>query len=457
MSRLLVALLLTAVVAAGCLGAQKAAQPVSTQSLPVKLPALTFLPAVTVDAARIASEPSVRLDAKGGIYVAAPTGTIKYATRPQDLATEIDKGAFQGAIWKSEDGGKTFKFLDSGNPVPYHTQWPGGGDSEIAIDPKGWVYVADQLGLVTESISYSTDGGKTWQAGSPDASGTVGNDRQWMWPTTKAGELWMVVDGQTNQGIIVSHTTDAAQNWQGQYVTPYDNSPGPITVINSGANVGVVAFGVYTPDSAGDPTVWYTKDQGKTWKHALPAVGHGTTDDFFPQTVADTAGNLYLAWVEKSGDGHDIKLAVSKDGGDTWSAPMLVHHQVGTAIFMSAVAGDAGRLGFSWYGAVDPDKEWYEESAVVWGADTMANMTHTYARVDPKPIRVGAPCQSGSTCTSGRELGDFQSVAVGPDGLLRFSYVHVLSAQDGGRVTFAQEDATGPKLFVNGPPTPWVV
>jgi hypothetical protein len=408
---------------------------------------LAFAATTVVDAERIASEPSVKVAKDGTIFVAGPTGVIKYATRPQDAIQHADKGIFQGAIWRSLDGGASFEHLAGIGPlpVPYHTAQPGGGDSDIAIDGGGRVYVTDQFGLFTESVQYSDDNGATWTAATTTGSDIPPVDRQWLWPDPEQpGHLWMVYDGFT--GMKVSESADGGATWSAKTVSDTVSSPGPLVAIP-----GLLAFTMF----ANDQIVFvHSTDGGATWAEHPVGEGHGTINDFFPSTVADAAGTVYVAWMETDGDTSRVSYVYSKDLGETWSENQVAFEQPGLGTFMWAVAGDAGRLGFSWYGAPDPAKEWWTEAGIVLGADT-ASPQRTQARVSEEPARVGEPCTSGSTCTSGRELGDFQQCAVTPDGDLVVAYVHVLSAEEGGRVTFAKVSA-GPKLF-DAPPENWVV
>jgi BNR/Asp-box repeat protein len=431
---------------------------ISQSTNPASLPAgadltgtvekLLFGATTVVDAARIASEPSVKVAKDGTIFVAAPTGVIKYATRPQDALNQADKGIFQGAIWRSQDGGQSFDFRAGLGPlpIPYHTAQPGGGDSDIAIDGDGRVYVADQFGLFTESVQYSDDLGETWTAATTTASGPGPVDRQWMWPDpAQPGHVWMVYDG-VNVGMMVSETTDGGATWTAKQVSATSASPGPIVAIP-----GLIGFSMFANNGI---VFVHSHDDGATWEEAEVGKGHGEINDFFAQTVADAAGTLYVAWMEKNGSDSQVVYTYSKDLGETWSPNIVAFKQTGLGTFLWMVAGDKGRLGFSWYGAADPEKEWYEEAGILLDGDSAAPRA-TQARVSEEPARIGPPCQSGSTCMSGRELGDFQQCAVTPQGDLLVAYVHVLSAQDGGRVTFGKMSG-GPKLY-DTPPANWVV
>ncbi|HLE96573.1 MAG TPA: sialidase family protein [Candidatus Thermoplasmatota archaeon] len=411
------------------------------------LEALAFLEPVVVDAERIASEPSVKVGADGTIFVAAPTGVIKYATRPLDAVQHVDKGIFQGAIWRSADGGASFEHLAGLGPSPYHTAQPGGGDSDIAIDSAGRVYVTDQFGFFTESVQWSDDNGDTWHAARLPASGPPPVDRQWMWPDPDAaGHVYMVHNG--DRGIWVTETRDGGDTWSGRVVTEFSTAPGPLVALPG----GFVAFS-YFDDASGDVVTVRTTDGGKTWIESAVVEG-AELNDFFPGTFADAAGTLYVSWVELDGDVTRVAYVVSLDRGETWSAPRVAAEAPGYATFAWGVAGAPGRIAFTWYAAPDPEKEWHLEAVVLLGADGDAPAPYR-TRISTTAVRTGPPCQDGSFCRSGRELGDFQSVAVTPDGDLVATYVTVLSAEEGGRVTFARQ-SLGPRLY-DEPPALWVV
>ncbi len=449
MSRpLLVALVLTAAtVLAGCASPELAEEsPAAVITDPFDV--LTFAAPLIVDASRIASEPSISVAADGTIFIAAPTGVIKYATRPQDAIQHADKGIYQGAIWRSTDGGGSFEHLAGLGPTPYHTAQPGGGDSDIAIDGNGRVYVTDQFGFFTEVVQWSDDNGVTWEGSVAPASGEPPVDRQWLTVDPEVPGHVFLHYNRIGYGFTVSETRDGGATWASRQVS---ESGGP-----SGRGLalpgGWYGFAFRSSDGIG---IVRSTDGGATFNDFTLPVAVGAVADFFPSLFVDTAGTMYVSWMEATSGGARVAYTYSKDQGATWAPTTIAYEQPGYGTFSWGVAGDAGRVAFVWYGAEDPDTDWFVESVVLVGADTDEPRA-TYARVDPAPIRVGRPCESGSTCTSGRELGDFFEAAIAPDGKLLVAYVRVLNAEDGGRVAFAKQ-ADGVKLYLGAPPAPWVV
>ncbi len=103
-------------------------------------------------------------------------------------------------IWRSLDGGKTFKWVPAAAPLNGKViSCPGGGDTELAVDGAGRLYFND-LSLANFSIARSDDQGRTFRrcnsTGVPDG----GVDRQ-----------WYALDGDpTAGGSSTSRTTRSA-------------------------------------------------------------------------------------------------------------------------------------------------------------------------------------------------------------------------------------------------------
>src|SRR5581483_5751400 len=164
---------------------------------------------------------------------------------------------------------------------------------------------------------------------------------------------------------------------------------------------------------------------------------HKKLFDHFPQTFADSNGTLYVAWNEVDGDSTALAYVYSHDAGKTWSDKVVALNHKGKSLFLWGAAGSAGRVGFSWYEAPDPAGKYYTQAAILTSADTPTPQVFE-ARVSDTPALPYPPCESGTACTSGRELGDFQMCAVAPDGSLVVSYVVVKDAPSGGHIAFAR-------------------
>lgn len=116
------------------------------------------------------------------------------------------------------------------------------------------------------------------------------------------------------------------------------------------ANTGVVANNgeVFLPQSClGGTYVATSNDEGAsyTW---LPVAGAPASNGLgaVVQLAIDPADNLYLLWVASD----ELRLVVSRDGGRSWSAPLVVSPPGLHNITLPALAtGAAGAVGVAFY------------------------------------------------------------------------------------------------------------
>jgi len=172
------------------------------------------------------------------------------------------------------------------------------------------------------------------------------------------------------------------------------------------------------------------------------------TDTLFPVVAVDNVGNVYAEW----SDGINVFYESSSDHGTTWDGktdgtgpPTQVSLPFGpadctnttgpvcglhTALFPWMAATGNGHVDFVWYGsptttqptstvpnygnATSPWSVFFAETfnglANVNGNSTAPIIYQTVANKDPNHI--GPICISGTTCLSGRTLGDFFQVAI---------------------------------------------
>lgn len=77
---------------------------------------------------------------------------------------------------------------------------------------------------------------------------------------------------------------------------------------------------VYLPKRyGGQPELAISHDEGRTWTQAV--VAHNGASGEATRATVDASGGLYYTW---TGDDHKPYLAASRDGGATWSAPLLL-------------------------------------------------------------------------------------------------------------------------------------
>ena len=112
-------------------------------------------------------------------------------------------------IWRSLDGGKTFKWVPAAAPLNGKViSCPGGGDTELAVDGAGRLYFND-LSLANFSIARSDDQGRTFPACNSTGVPDGGVDRQWYAldgdPT--AGGILYLANDEVGSGNVQCGTT----------------------------------------------------------------------------------------------------------------------------------------------------------------------------------------------------------------------------------------------------------
>jgi len=110
------------------------------------------------------------------------------------------------------------------------------------------------------------------------------------------------------------------------------------------------------PAAHGETALRFAVYRGGRWSEPGTIVQRG---DFFvnwadfPSIVEDAKGTLFAHWLQKSGKdvyAYDVRVAISKDAGRTWSAPLLLNRdgKKGEHGFVSLVPLAGGGVGATW-------------------------------------------------------------------------------------------------------------
>jgi hypothetical protein len=166
-----------------------------------------------------------------------------------------------------------------------------------------------------------------------------------------------------------------------------------------------------------------------------------TTNGAFPVVADDGTGHLTAVWNTVEGSTSSVLLAQSADFGATWSAPRTLVS--GGASTYPWVASKGGKVAVSLYHSttagtpdgVPASAQWFE--SYLESTDGGATFGPLIS-ADPTVAKVGPICTGGINCATGRELGDFQQVALDPAGKAVVSYVHSFDGTD-TEVRFAKQ------------------
>ena len=381
----------------------------------------------------IAAEPAIRADGAGRFFGSS------------------ENSLGEGTVaFRSTDGGLHYTTLVSPDGVSQANNTgfaPGGGDTDLAVAPDknaaGFynVYVSS-LSLANIDVSTSTDGGATWSL-NPVTTPETADDREWIAADTNNKVCISYHDAP--QGITVGCSPNAGLTFT-QFASALDanhafqiseNEIGNLAIdpvshiiyqtysaITTAAEtacapqLGVVAgtcnyHGVYMAVST---------DGGQTFTDYPVYINPNATVGYGHQFVnvsVDRAGNVYSVYT----DDHHVYYSYSTDHGKTWSLPALVTTTSGTQIFPWATAGDAGKLDVVYYqtpyydGSNTPDNYPTSAAWTVGFAQNLAATTprSTWTRETASPINhYGGVCESGVTCTGNRDLYDDFGVAASP-------------------------------------------
>jgi hypothetical protein len=316
-------------------------------------------------------------------------------------------------VFRSTDGGSSWVETPAGQ----RANFPGGGDSDISLDPAtGKIYMTD-LWLGSATVSFSTNKGQTWTAN--PLEGTVVQDRQWI--STPGGGIAYHLTHQIPAGLVVSKSLDGGLTYPLHAIgaTPADQTgcicPPGTMIAENGSALGLsdkVGF-VYSTSTGG---VKFARSTNGGLTFSQVTVGPATSGDTtaaFPVVANGGGGGLEAVWLEIDGTSASVvKAARSTDWGATWSAPrMLV--DAGASVY-PWVAAQGSKVSISLYhttasgiaDSVPESAQWFETylESVDGGATFSALET-----VDPTVVKSGPICTSGTGCSGDRELLDFQS------------------------------------------------
>jgi hypothetical protein len=314
----------------------------------------------TVDTGVTALEPTMGVTLDGTLFYVG-------ATRDSGL---------RSIVLRSRDGGRTWEETDPLVPgVRDDTQT---GDPFLYVDKRtDRLFNADYTPPCAY-ISRSDDRGSTYAfstycqhtdhqnlfAGPPPAAGPQPQG----YPNLV---YYCAIDG----GAAIAHlftgcsrSTDGGASFQRTGSPPYPPQPGGpdgergIFGCSGAAGHGAVGPDgtVYLPRGYCDtPTIAISRDAGTTWQRVAVAAngmavgvtqGFGVTDHDAIVAV-DRDGNVYYTWIALD---HLPYLAISRDGGRTWGAPLMVAAPgVREAFGVTIDVGDPGRVAIAYVGSAN--------------------------------------------------------------------------------------------------------
>jgi hypothetical protein len=477
-----------------------------------------------VDPIRAGAEPIIAFDNQGNPMVSAPGGS----------------SVTSSWFWKSQDGGQTYTMM---GPSSGHLLCStGGGDSLLAYDKvNGDMYLTDQQSLVSLATGKLTADGKLTSAcfstpamsadrpfeailhptGTKVAPQFKENGRKpivylsWQCnaclggnPVTGGGGLafawsddgttWHGADAGVPADTLVTNQfyespTISSYLWHGtMYADPETGyvftaiscgggCPNGSTKNEVGIAVGKPGAGRADPSNIG-------QFASESYQTVATTVGGEPMPDptsLFPILTADSAGTLYMVWVQ--GDGGNVttdldatppatswhvyySYSIDKPDHKVWSKPTRVDQGIDSAatVFTWAKAGDPGKLAVTWLATdtrehpskATATKRWYPYMGVSTNAAS-AHPTFQQSRVGVNPMHLGDICLQGTICVASngnRSLADFISIDIAPNGAAAMTWASdanqiatlPTSFTKGVPITFTARQVAGPRLIGGG-------
>lgn len=361
--------------------------------------------------------------------------------------------AFAPKVLRSSDGGRNWKNVSPRlGPVYRH---PVTVDPLLHLDEEtSRVFTVDLLGAGCTALSFTDDGGEAWTTtevcehdpdhqtlftGPPALSTTAGYPNVVYW----------CVNGYQFTTAACSKSLDGGLTFVPTGSPPYTN-PWPIEE-NKQCSYGATGHGVVGPQGTvyvprghcGQPLVAISHDEGLTWTRVQvadngmpvgsPVGDAGAVGEHEASIAVDEEGTLYYAWVAYDRLPY---LATSKDGGVSWTQPMMVGAPgVNEAAFPAIDVGAPGKVAIAYMatknspggppfpgegeGSMDDSmRPGYE--GVTWDG----YITVTSLALEAEPVFLSATVNDPAdplvvgTCGPHRcaQAGDFFDVVIAPDG-----------------------------------------
>jgi hypothetical protein len=355
--------------------------------------------------------------------------------------------------WTSGDNGLHYASTPSPNDVSAGSDSvgaesgfePGGGDTDVAVATaknaagKYNAYVVS-LTLANIDVSTSRDNGTSWSLN--PATALPIDDRPWVAATgsSKVCISYLTAPGilLPQAGLHVQCSNDAGTTFP-QVSDAYDTSQVGLGASQGGSRTGNLVFDPTNPqymytvfayanvEDAANPNAYLhnvgiavSSDGGLTWSDYPVRINPDVTakyDNQFVNVAVDKAGVVYVAYSDNS----SVSYQYSIDHGQTFSAPVQASQGTDTAVMPWLAAGDGGKIDLVYYQAVgyagNPETAPATTPWRVVMAQSLSAASATpgfsYTTVNPV-VHHGGVCEGGALCTGNRDLYDDFGVEASP-------------------------------------------
>lgn len=318
---------------------------------------------------------------------AAPGGFDVYADRGRLHRLEGESGKEVALTYlRSEDGGGTWTApvrVDGGRPAYRFAA----GDARLAAEGDN-VFVLwarpgkGPYGSGPLAVARSTDGGRSWSEAASPAGGTA-TGRRFPALAVSFGVLNAVwLDRETNSKVLAARSTDGARTWSSPVTLDGDACE---CCWNAAlASGGGAVYAMYRGKDPRDMRTAVSRDGGGTWSGPATAGAFGWDFNGCPHVggaLASTGGGVHaLVWTGK--DDKAGLYAIASPDGRAWGKPARLggpgakHADLASSgSRLAAVWSDGGRI----WGALSADGRSWSKPALLSGESAGAS----HPRVSP--------------------------------------------------------------------------
>lgn len=287
----------------------------------------------------------------------------------------IDNG--QSYFHCSSDGGKKWRSMnvETGTTDTRNASFEG-GDCDVAYDAGGTMYSADTW-VGNLAVGASRNNGETWEGSALTVSAPV-VDRPWLVggpPGTvylvyhdlqccTPSAMWFTKStdyGKTFSPAvpITAANADGPYTWVGNYVVS-PNGRDMYLVYSRRMSAGINHAAI--PKFAEDINVAVSNDGGATWTSRLIAEIPRETSSIYPSIGMDSGGQLHVAWAAPRDKDNPVFYTTSRDKGVKWTPPRALNNgKTGQAPWVAG--GRPGEAAIVWLGSphgdTNSDSDWY--------------------------------------------------------------------------------------------------